>query len=340
MNDIKDIEAKGRAKGGKARAEKLTSEERSNIARKGALAKKNMDAKIPRATHKGVLQIGDVQIRCFVLDDGRRVISGRGMTSAIGMKGRGQGIARISGLKVLNSFENKELSVAIGNPIKFTGGSPKVDEASDGFEAEILQDLCDALLQGRTAGILTTETELRYAQYSEILIRAFAKIGIVALVDEATGYQADRPNDALEKYLEMLIGKELATWSKKFPDEFYINIYKLKNWVWPGMSKNRYSVCAHYTNDLVYDRLAPGLLQELQRITPKTEKGNRKNKFHQWLTQDIGNPMLAQHLHSIIMLQRLAIANGNGWAKFAKSVDLVLPKKGTTLELPFLDSTE
>ena len=73
---------------------------------------------------------------------------------------------------------------------------------------------------------------------------ALAKTGIVALVDEATGYQEVRPEDALAAYLEKVIRKELAAWVKRFPDEFYENIYKLKGWVWPGMQKNRYSVVA------------------------------------------------------------------------------------------------
>ena len=52
-------------------------------------------------------------------------------------------------------------------------------------------------------------------------------------------------------YLEQLIRKELAAWAKKFPDEFYENIYKLKGWPSSGMRKNRFSVVAHYTRDLV-----------------------------------------------------------------------------------------
>ncbi len=116
-----------------------------------------------------------------------------------------------------------------------------------------------------------------------------------------------------------------------------MKIYKLKGWPWPGMGKNRYSVVAYYTRDLVYDRIAPSLLQELESKSPKSDKGNRKNKLHQWLTEDVGNPMLAQHLHSLIMFQRLAIANGHGWQRFVNMVDKVLPKKGTTLLLPFPD---
>ena len=225
--------------------------------------------------------------------------------------------------------------MAIQSPIQFLGGSPKVEETSDGFEAIALQDLCEVLLQARDAGFLKTEQEIRYGQFADMLIRSFARLGIIALVDEATGYQEERPKDALQAYLEQIISKELAAWVKKFPDEFYKNIYKLKGWPWPGMGKNRYSVVGTYTRDLVFERIAPGLLPELEKKSPKNEKGNRANKLHQWLTEDIGDPMLAQHLHSLIMFQRLAIANGYGWNRFVKMVDLVLPKKGSTLELPF-----
>jgi hypothetical protein len=133
----------------------------------------------------------------------------------------------------------------------------------------------------------------------------FARVGIIALIDEATGYQEIRPQDALEAYLALIIRKELAAWVKKFPDEFYMNIYKLKDWIWPGMQKNRYSIVAHYTRDLVYERLAPGLLEELERKSPKNEKGQRKNKLHDWLTDGVGNPLLAQHLYTLMNFKNL-----------------------------------
>jgi hypothetical protein len=164
-----------------------------------------------------------------------------------------------------------------------------------------------------------------------------AHTGVVALVDEATGYEKIRPQNALQEYLALIVRKELASWVKKFPDEFYENIYKLKGWIWPGMSKNRYSVVGHYTNNLVFERLAPGLLRELQSKSPRNDKGHRGNKMHQWLTEDVGDPMLAQHLHSLMMFQRLAIANGYGWQRFLHMVDQVLPRRGDTLQLPFND---
>ncbi|MCX5827967.1 MAG: P63C domain-containing protein [Deltaproteobacteria bacterium] len=330
-------EVKGRAIGGKARADKLTPERRKEIAQKAAKERWEHDReRLPKVTHRGIIKITDLdmEIPCFVLDDGRRVISGRGMTAAIGMKGRGQGIARIASHRMLEINDNNKLPVAIQTPIKFEGGSPKVDTPSDGFEATVLQELCEAILKARDKGILKTDQEIRYGQYADILTRSFARVGIIALVDEATGYQEIRPRDALNAYLEMLVRKELAAWAKTFPDEFYENIYKLKGWPWPGMSKNRFSVVGRYTIDLVYERIAPGLLEELEAKSPKDKKGNRRNKLFQWLTEDIGHPMLAQHLHSLIMFQRLAISNGFGWYRFVKMVDKVLPRRGDTIEMP------
>ena len=101
------------------------------------------------------------------------------------------------------------------------------------------------------------------AKKAEILVRDLAETAIIALVDEATGYQAVRPQGALQSYLELVLRRELAVWAKRFPDEFYINIYKLKGWTWPGMSKNRLSVVANYTTNLIYDRLGPSITQEL-----------------------------------------------------------------------------
>lgn len=323
-----------KVKGGDARREALAPEKRKEIAQKAAAARWSADSTIPKATHRGSIKIADVEIPCFVLEDGRRVISGRGLTAAIGMKGRGQGVARLSGHKMLKSHDNNNLTKAMDAPLKFSGAGSRSTAPNDGFEAIVLQELCEAILQARDAGQLTTQQEIRYAKAADMLMRSFAKVGIVALVDEATGYQDVRPKDALQAYLEKLISKELAAWVKKFPDEFYENIYKLRGWTWGGMSKNRYSVVGTYTRDLVFERIATGLLPELERKSPKNDKGNRKNKLHQWLTEDIGDPMLAQHMHSLIMFQRLAIANGYGWNRFIKMVDQVLPKKGSTLEIP------
>lgn len=294
-----------------------------------------MSKKLHKAEYKGELKVGDLSIPCFVLDDGRRVISGRGLTAAIGMKGRGQGVARISGHKTLKPFYNNELSVAIDNPIRFMGGSPKVDTPSDGYEATVLQELCDAILSARDSGVLNTEQELRYAQCADLLIRAFARVGIIALVDEATGYQNVRARQALEKILDEFISNELRKWAKTFPDDFYREMFRLKGWSYAPFSVKRPGVVGRYTNDLIYDRLAPGVLNELKQVNPSS-KGQRKNKHHQWLTEDVGHPRLREHLAAVIALMRAS----SNWETFKRLIERSFPKIGANLEIPLDDLNE
>jgi hypothetical protein len=162
-------------------------------------------------------------------------------------------------------------------------------------------------------------------------MRGLAHIGIIALVDEATGYQEVRDRLALQAILDKYLAKEFAAWAKRFPDEFYYQMFRLKNWQWKGMKVNRPSVVGHYTNDIVYQRLAPGILEELQGRNPPDEKGHRRAKHHQWLTIDIGHPALAQHLHAVIALMRAS----STWDQFQRSLQRAFPKKNETGYLEF-----
>lgn len=332
----------GRARGGVERARRLSPKRRSEIARLAALAKKDAKNSLPKAIKSGQLKIGDLTIPCCVLDDGRRILSERGITDAFfptRPNAKQFGLAAGAQLPVfvasntLKPLMNMEYWGGAGSPVHYID----VDKENVGFDASVLPAACEIWLKARDLGLLIGRQGTRAAK-AEIVMRALAHIGIVALVDEATGYQEIRAQDALQQYLEAIISKELAVWVKKFPDEFYENIYKLRGWKWSGMSKNRYSVVAHYTRDLVYERMAPGLLKELEQKSPVDGAGQRANKLHQWLTGDIGDPMLASHLQSILTLQRLAIANGWGWNKFMTMVDQVMKKKGQTLDLPLIQS--
>ncbi len=167
-----------------------------------------------------------------------------------------------------------------------------------------------------------------YVKYIS-LINALAEVGIIGLVDEATGYQTLRPRDALEAYLNKLLGKEMAPWIKRFPDSYFSNIYKIRGWPEYSNLKNKFSCVGTYTNDLIYSRIGEDVLKELKERTPDTSK----IKMHQWLTVDTGHPLLSKHMNEIIMLQKLAIAQGLSWRKFVEMVDLVLPKKVNALEI-------
>lgn len=328
-----DQTEKPQAAGGRARAEALTSQKRSEIARQAAAARWTADP-IEQATHEGNLKIAGAEVTCYVLQNGDRLISTRGIMKALKRTWRGR---KYTGTELPVFVEANNLKPFISNDLAPVLSAKEIRTPrgvlSEAFSAEVLPTVCDIYLRARAEGVLT-KAQLIVAQQCEILVRALSKVGIIALVDEATGYQEIRPRDALQQYLDTVLRKELAAWSKRFPDEFYENIYKLKGWPWHGMKKNRFSVVAHYTRDLVYERLGPGVLEELEQRSPKNEKGNRDHKLHQWLTDEVGHPLLAQHLHSLLMFQRLAIANGYGWQRYVKMVDQVLPKKGNTLEIP------
>ena len=190
--------------------------------------------------------------------------------------------------------------------------------------------VCDVYLDARKAGVLT-ESQERVAAQAELLIRGFARVGIVALVDEATGYQRDRASDALAKILEKFIAKELQPWVKTFPDEFYEQLFRLRGLEFPRDTVKRPQYFGHLTNDIVYRRLAPGVLEELRNTEPKTPSGRRKGTLQQRLTSDLGHPKLREHLASVCTIMDFS----EDYQDFIKKLDRRHPRYGETLEFDF-----
>jgi len=209
------------------------------------------------------------------------------------------------------------------------GGNPRAQgNIAYGYDATILPEICDAVLEARKAGKLHYQQE-HIAEQAEILIRAFAKVGIIALVDEATGYQEVRDRQALAEILKKYIDGELYKWAQTFPIALYKEIFRLKGWAW-NMGKMP-QVVGHYTNDLVYDRVTTGMLAELKRLNPKLPSGRRKHPHYQFLTPDMGYPALNQRLYELLGIARAS----QTWEQFYKLVDRTFPKRGETPMLPF-----
>ena len=324
-----DATGGGKSQGGIARAKRLTAERRSEIAKQAAAAR--WDENLPRATHGSPdrpIRIGDIELSCYVLPDETRVLAQRGLHSALGMSAGGGkgGVRKI--VTLLSRLEKKgieirDLIARANQPIRFVpphGGNP-----ADGYEATILPDICSVLITAHQRGVAGVEA---IAERAAILQHGFATLGIIGLVDEATGYQNVRARDALQAYLDRFLRKELAAWVKTFPDEFFENLFRLKGWKWQGTSR-RPGVVGRYINDLIYDRLGPGVLEELQRRNPSDGHGRRRSKHFQWLTEDIGNPALAQHMYATIGAMR---AHDN-WEQFKLFFYRAYPKKGDNLAL-------
>jgi hypothetical protein len=329
--------------GGKARAEKLTPEARSDIARAAAearwskVAEQSGELRLPRATHVGDLEIGKIKIPCAVLEDGTRLITQRGMFVALGMNknpSRGQAaIANRPGFLSANNltpFITEEL-MRSWTPVPFRlpkGAGGYRGNIAFGYKAEILPMACHVFQDAKEAGVLH-KNQKHIAEMCKIVERGFSIVGIVALIDEATGYQEIRDRLALQQILRKYISGALFEWTKTFPLEFYKEIFRLKHWDWNGGKMP--GVVGRYTRDLVYARLAPKVLEELERLNPPTEAGYRKYRHHQYLTRDIGHPALTRRLYELIGMARAC----ESWERFLRLVDKTFPKMHSNLLLNF-----
>ena len=324
------------SKGGKARAESLTAEERKEIAKKAAESRW-AEKPIPEAICNGVLEIGDFEIACAVLKDGSRIISEGGISSKLGPSGGKtyrlrdkQAEKSVMGplplflaSKALEPFILEVFEEGDLNPVSYIDG----DKEQVGFSASILPKVCEAWLKAKDAGALQKSQHPK-AKNAEILMRGLAHIGIVALVDEATGYQDLREKDALQKILDKFLTDEAHKWSKTFPDEFWHKLIKIKGY--PSfMALKRPSFVGHWVNNIVYDRLAPGISTKLKEINPRTGSGHRKSKHHQHLTEDAGVPELKEHINKVMLLMDVSVSDN----EFKKLLDRALPRYGDTLEM-------
>jgi len=253
-----------------------------------------MAKNLPRALCTGSLNIGKTEISCAVLDNGVRLLSEREVTRALGGKRGGSHWRRKkadpSGAYLpvyisannLKPFVNSNLKAALKEPYLYL---PKTGNTQlEGMEATLLPKALDVLLKAREAGKLHP-SQKHIAHSAEIIMRSLAGVGIVALIDEATGYQYDRKHDALRVLLQAYIEDELKQWVKTFPDSFFAALDRLyENEVTTPRGRPQYY--GKFINKYVYDPIERGFVKrELDRRNI-TDSGKRKARFHQWLTDD------------------------------------------------------
>lgn len=325
-------------KAGKARAEKLSSEDRKAIASAGAQARwakaqpdrENLPKAIFGAAERP-LKIGELEIPCYVLEDERRVLTVAGMMDAMNMARGGSMVPGLNRYELFISGERikphvfEELREKIRSPIMFVTPTGAL---AYGYEATVLVELCESVLAARAAGALQTQ-QLNIAQRCEILVRGLARVGIVALVDEVTGFQEVRKRNALYKILEAYIAPDLMPWTRRFPPSFYEEIFRLHGWPYDPESVSRPGVVGKFTNQFIYEQLPPGVLEELRRKNPKDDLGRRRVRHHQYLSDDVGHPHLERQIISTTALMRAS----DNWAMFKRLFGRAFPKKDTQMEL-------
>lgn len=318
-------EITGRAKGGKIKNSLMSTEERKAQSQKMVTAKREK-ALLPKSAYRGEISIGDMTIPCCVLEDGRRLISEGGITGILGTTGgknyRLRNSAAIDGdgpmplflaSKALQPFIDETFSGVDLSIVEYVDGS----KITSGYDAKILPKVCEVWLRAKDDGALQA-SQLVKAKKAEILMRGLAHIGIIALVDEATGYQYERPRRELEEQLEKFISESLRRWVRTFPPDYFKHLCRLRGITFrPDMKLPQYF--GTLTNNIVYRRLAPGLLRRLKE--KRNEMGKPSNKLHSWLSVDTGFPEVLFHLGAVVDKMR----RHTSYEDFEKELNETMP---------------
>lgn len=260
----------------------------------------------PKATHWGELEIGDTVLPCYVLENGERVFSLKGVVVGL-IETEGGQLAEYIKVKSLKSFLSKELTPAengtIPSLIRFDTGGHAFSKHALGLPVEQFIDLCRAYSEAAEAEeygkIKLTERQKQIATNANRFLRACSKIGVVALVDEATGYQYDRAEDALQFKLKLYLEEEMRQWEKTFPDELWQEFGHLTNW--KGSLHQRPKYWGKLVMELIYNYLDKDVADWLKNNVPRPQKGQN---YHQWLSSQYGLKKLVEHIWMLIGMAR------------------------------------
>jgi hypothetical protein len=299
------------AKGGRARASVLTAEERSEIARGAARARWAKAGKppapeppaeqepaspvdrddLPYSMFPGTLQMGDVELECHVLNDARRVLTAREVVRALrGTRSNPPSVQRyLDALPAYRKgmFDSRMMHFRI----------PGLPQVAMGFEGTVLIEMCDMYLAADQIDALKPNQK-NLAAMSSIIMRACAKTGIEALIDEATGYQEVREKRALQVKLQAFIAEDMQEWVRTFPEEFWQELARLEGIRY--QARHRPIRWGQYVMRFVYDSIDPDLGRKLREINPNP---HHRQNHHQWL-REYGRDKLQMQLGGVIATMR------------------------------------
>jgi hypothetical protein len=249
----------------------------------------------PFAKFQGSLELGSQTIDCYVLDTGERVISYRATLKAIADRD-GSNLSDYLDTRTIRSYIDKASILSDSIEFYLPGGL----QNGKGITAETFLDICQAYASALSANDPNlTERQKEIAMRCIILLSSCAKVGLIALIDEATGYQYEREEDALQVKIKAYIAEELRDWEKTFPDELWEEFGRLTNW--EGSLHSRPKWWGKLVMELIYDALDPQVSQYLKDNKPTPKRGQN---YHQWLTADVGLKHLIPHINQVIGLAK------------------------------------
>lgn len=266
----------------------------------------------PKATHSGVLLIADQEIACDVLENGKRVLRQNTFMKAMGKsKASGPDAKRAKEANLPVFLLANNLTPYLKQDI-LERAAPIFYKSADGrrligYEATILPEACKVYVQAEHDGVFKGSIQqLKIAAVCKAMLYGLATVGITSLVDDCTGYTHVRDKTELQKILNKYISEELREWTKKFPDEFFKQVYRIHGWEYLASKQGRPQCIGNFINKYVYEKLPEGVLDELKMKNPRNENGVRKYNHHRFLTPDIGDDNLKKQLVQTITVMKLS----------------------------------
>jgi hypothetical protein len=226
---------------------------------------------------------------------------------------------------------DENLREKIDKPIIFkyftTGSESGPGVTVHGLETSTFVEILRVILNTKL-----TETQRFLAERAQAMLIGLANTTLDSILYQESGFwkaiEGQRVSEILDKYLQ----DHARKWAKTFPDEFWSKLIRVKGY--PSfMALNRPAFVGHWVNDIVYDRLVPGARKRLNTVNPRLPAGYRKNKNHQYTTDDFGLPELKAHLIKV-MAYMDAAANET---QFSRMLNRGCPKFGDTFEMPLDD---
>jgi hypothetical protein len=253
---------------------------------------------MPIARWRGLLNIVGIDVPCYVLDNGVKIIGRTSATELLtGIKGGGA-LEKYLAVKSLEPFINKDLVLERLVPFRLLEVEG-LEKAVKGLPADLMIEICQgfvAALQAsfdpNTAHKLTGRQQ-EMAIKASMFLSACAKVGLEALIDEATGYQYERAEDALQVKLRAFIAEELRAWEKTFPDELWMEFGRLTGW--KGTLHSRPKWWGKLVIEMIYNTLDPDVADYIR--THKPPVGVR---WHQQLTDNVGARQLVSRCYEVI----------------------------------------
>ncbi|HEV2843168.1 MAG TPA: P63C domain-containing protein [Chthoniobacterales bacterium] len=247
---------------------------------------------LPTANWMGTLEITEgVSLPCYVLNDGRRVISRTGATQVLTENKGGGNLENY--LKVAALAPHLPATLP-DQAIQFQIPGV-VNKTVIGYEAGAFLDICRAYVSAQNAGDLGTKRQLEIAAKSAMFLAACAKVGLIALIDEATGYQYAREDDALRFKLRVFLEEEMRQWEKTFPDQLWHEFGRLTRWT--GSVTQRPKYWGKLVMELIYEYLDADVAAWLRENAPQPRHGSN---YHQWMSNQFGLKKLIEHIWMVI----------------------------------------